>query len=156
MVEESVEGFVAQYRGYAAPVEILPHVEGAPLLECVVGTTVLQVLERTGPYLARPGRAHVIINPSCERLERLAEGRKALSTPALGTLEATGPVLELADKVLIVDALVPLVVFALSELPEDLALGDWVRFTSLAPVHGFVVPREARVNTRGREVDGAL
>ena len=153
MIEESVEGFIQRYRPYAAPVEVLPHLEGSPLLECVLGTTVVQVLERTAPYLARPGRMRLILNPTAASLTRSAEGRKELLAPALGRIRATGLVLGLEERVLIVDAGAPLVVSLETPAPADLTLGEWVAFESTAPIHGFVLPPEPQRGRALREGD---
>ena len=144
MIEESVESFITQFKPYAAPVEVLPHVEGSPLLECVVGRTVIHLLERTSPYAARPGMGQVIINPTTLGLEPSAEAIKELLAPALSQLKVTGLVLERQEGAVIVDAGVPLVVTLFSDVPETLAAGDWVQFESITPVHGFFVPAARR------------
>ncbi len=155
MLEESVESFILHYKPYAALVEILPYLEGSPLLECVVGNTVVQVLERTAPYLARPGKMRLIINPTAKVLEPAEEIRKSLVTVATSRIRATGPVLELGRQALIVDAGTPLVVSFFGSLPEGVAVGEWVQFESLAPLHGFVLPTEPRDGqARSREPEG--
>lgn len=148
MIEESVESFLLRYRPYAALVEVLPHLEGSPLLECVVGTSVLHLLERTGPYLAKPGRAKVVLNATAERLEPAEAPGKKLEVTGLSRLRVAGLVLEREEDSLIVDAGVPLVVNVFGALPLEFAVGDWIRFESVPPLHGFVVPAEARVERR--------
>src|SRR5690554_551223 len=69
MIEDSPESFIARWREHAATVELFPHTEGSPLLEARAGQTLLQLFERTGPYLGRPGRAQVIIHPVTESVE---------------------------------------------------------------------------------------
>lgn len=73
MLEDSVDSFVARWRRYAADVELFPRHEGSPLLECRAGTALLQLFERTGPYLWRPGAARVIIHPVADTIEVLTE-----------------------------------------------------------------------------------
>lgn len=73
MLEDSVDSFVARWRRYAADVELFPRHEGSPLLECRAGTALVQLFERTGPYLWRPGAARVIIHPIADTLEVLTE-----------------------------------------------------------------------------------
>ena len=152
MLEESVESFVMRFKTYAATVEVLARPEGSPLLECVVGETVLQVLERTNPYAAQPGTVQLILNPTTDKLEHADKTQKSVATAGLGRLRATGRVLEREPQAVIVDAGVPLVV-TLFEVPADTAPGDWVSFESLAPVHGFFVPPTKRGLQR-RETDG--
>lgn len=69
MIEDSVDAFVTRWRGHAAEVELFPRHEGSPLFECRAGTAVLQLFERTGPYLWRPGAGRVIIHPVTDHLE---------------------------------------------------------------------------------------
>ena len=73
MIEDSVDAFVTRWRGHAADVELFPRHEGSPLLECRAGTALLQLFERTGPYLWRPGPGRVIIHPVTETLELTSE-----------------------------------------------------------------------------------
>jgi hypothetical protein len=73
MIEDSVDAFVTRWRGHAAEVELFPRHEGSPLLECRAGAALLQLFERTGPYLWRPGPGRVIIHPVTEALEVIAE-----------------------------------------------------------------------------------
>jgi hypothetical protein len=156
-MEESVEGFIAQYRPYAVTVELLPKTEGSPLLEVVANQKVLHLLERTSPYQAKPGKAQVIVNPMTETLQRSPEAVKSFMVPALSKMRVQGVVLELFPNVVIVDAGVPLVVTLLSDLSEDIALGDYISFESLSPIHGFVILKEEkRSYKRGRETDGEI
>lgn len=152
MIEESVESFVLRFKTYAATVEVLARPEGSPLLECVVGQTVLQVLERTNPYAAQPGMVQLILNPTTEVLTVAEATEKDLAPAGLGRLRATGRVLERELQAVIVDAGVPLVVTLFGEVPDTLAAGDWVHFESVAPIHGFFVPPSKRGLQR-READ---
>ena len=152
MIEESVESFVTQFKTYAATVEVLARLEGSPLLECVVGETVLQVLERTNPYAAQPGMVQLILNPTTASLTPTDATRPSLAAAGLGRLRATGRVLERDAQAVIVDAGVPLVVTLFGDVPDTFAAGDWVSFESVAPVHGFFVPPNKR-SLQQRETD---
>lgn len=140
MLEESVESFVLQWKPYAASVELFAHTEGSPLLEARVGDTILYVLERTGPYNSPVGRAELIINPVVETVKRAEAGRRRIEPTGLGKMRACGLVLVRERRFVVVDAGAPLVVGVLGSIPAEVALGDWLEFESLAPIHGFVVP----------------
>lgn len=135
---------MTRWRTYAADAYVFPHLEGTPLLEVRAGGAILQVLERTGPYGSAPGRARVILNPTVRRLEPGGEAEPGLATAGIGALAACGPVLLREGNMVVVDAGVPLVVGVEEPLPDDLAIGDRVRFESRPPIHGFVVPSPRR------------
>jgi hypothetical protein len=156
-MEDSVEGFMSQYKPYAAMVEVLPKTEGSPLLEVVANQRVLHLLERTAPYTGKPGQGQVIVNPMAQTLIKSSEAVKNLAVPALGKLRAQGIVLEVFPDTAIIDAGVPLVVSLVEKFPETIALGDYVSFESLSPIHGFVVQKEEqRSYRRGRETDSDI
>ncbi len=147
MVEDGVDALMTRFAGHAAVVEVGARVEGSPLLECVADEVVLHVLDRTGPYLAERGPARVIIQAETAALERveLVEGalERHVEVVAVSAIIASGVVLLREDPFVVVDAGLPFVVTA-DELPDDLALGERVRFESRAPIHGFVLPPERR------------
>lgn len=164
MVEESPEAFISRWRQYAVEVEMFAHTEGSPLLECRVGGAVLQLFERTGPYLAHPGPNLVIVNPtigSGGALEPLTDAgaRPQLESSGLGKLTAVGRVLKVERGVAVVDAGVPLVV-DLSGWPGptagvgSLEVDDLVRIVSDGPIHGFVVAGAAAAGSRGGDKSG--
>ena len=153
MIEESIESFITQFRAYAAPVEVLARTEGSPMLECVVGQHVLHLLERTNPYGAQPGQRQIIINPTAVTIEPCETSQKQLNPTALSELSAVGLVLERQEEALIVDAGVSLVVNMFEAFPEEIIAGDWVRFQSLAPIHGFYVPPTKKSVYQRREAD---
>lgn len=156
-MEESVEGFISQFKPYAASVEVLPKTEGSPLLEIVVSQKVLHLLERTAPYGSKPGKAQIILNPMTNGLQKSTEGLKTITVPGVSKMHVQGVVLELSPQTAIVDAGVPLVVTLLETVPEDITLGDYIQFDSLRPVHGFVLQKEEqRSYRRGRETDSEL
>ncbi len=148
MFEDSPESFISRWRPFATRVHVFPRTEGSPLLEIRVGETVLQVLERTGPYLAAPGPWRMILNPMADRIERVPDGedapRRTLAASGISRLEATGVVLERDRQMLVVDAGAPLVVGVLEDLGDEVAAGDAVTFEAQAPVHGFVLPTPVR------------
>ena len=148
MIEDSVESFILQFKPYAADVEILPRIEGSPLLECLVSGKILHLMERTAPYRSPTGRAKVILNPVSEQVTLSQETKKTFSAPVLGRLKAQGVVLERDTRVIVMDAGVPIVVSSFNDIPTTIAPGDWVSFESLAPLHGFVLLPEKRGNQR--------
>ena len=158
LMEDSVEGFMLHYKPYAASVEVLPKTEGSPLLEVVVaGQKVIHLLERTAPYVSKPGKAQVIVNPMTQTLIKSDEAVKSITIPALSKVRVQGVVLEVFPDAAIIDAGVTLVVSLLEEFPSDIALGDFISFDSLSPVHGFVVQKEEqRSYRRGRETDSDI
>lgn len=91
MLEDSVDSFVARWRRYAADVELFPRHEGSPLLECRAGTALLQLFERTGPYLWRPGAARVIIHPVADTIDVLTEPPEADVGAAAGATQSGTP-----------------------------------------------------------------
>lgn len=143
VIEEGVDALVARFKGHAADVEFTARVEGSPLLECLAGDVVLQLFERTGPYLARTGRGRVIVQAEAARCDRVAADdpgpRRSLEVTSVSGVKASGVVVRRDPPFLVVDAGVPLVV-AFDALPDDVAVGDRVGFDSRAPVHGFVLP----------------
>jgi len=142
MVEESPESFISRWRHHAAEVELFAHTEGSPMLECKAGDAIIQVFERTGPYLSRPGPARVIVNPVVEGvavLDDAAAAQQHVESVGVSRLKVTGTVLERDGRVLVLDAGVPLVVSSLSELPAGAVVGATVDVSSIAPVHAFVV-----------------
>jgi hypothetical protein len=156
-MEESVEGFISQFKPYAASVEVLPKTEGSPLLEIVVSHKVLHLLERTAPYGSKPGKAQIILNPMTNTLGKSTESIKTITVPGVSKMHVQGVVLELFPQTAIIDAGVPLVVTLLEDIPNDIALGDYIQFDSLRPVHGFVLQKEEqRSYRRGRETDSEL
>ena len=143
MFEESVEGFVAQWKPYAARALLFARAEGSPLLECRVDGAIFSVFERTGPYDAPPGEAQLIIHPMTERVKRTEERRKEIEVLSASRIRARGLVLVRQGRMVVLDAGAPLVV-GVFEGVDDVSLGDFLELESLAPVHGFVVPAKSR------------
>ena len=151
--EDSIEGFILQWKPYAATVQLFSRTEGNPLLECGAAGKIFHVLERTGPYQVGPGSARIIVSAAAERVEKAAETRKRLEVTGLSKIHAQGPVLLRQQRTVVVDAGVPLVVGVFAGLPDDVAAGDWLEFTSLPPLHGFVVSQVQRplISAQGEE-----
>ncbi len=153
--EDSPEGFVARWGAYSVEAEVFAKTEGHPLIECRVGDSVLQLFERTGPYLSRAGQARLIVNPIVERLEPSAfELTPGVEVAAVSAIAASGRVLEVDGRTAVVDAGWPLVVHSLDPLPPGVVAGVDVSFESHAPVHGFVLPSlQRRRESRGADDD---
>ena len=141
MLEDSVEGFIATWRPYATVADFFSTTEGSPLLECRVAGVIFHVFERTGPYTAPVGRGEVIIHPVAESVSHVDDSGPAIEVAGISCLKARGRVVYRDDRMLVVDVGVPLVVGVLKGTGEDLAVGDCAAFESLAPVHGFLLPR---------------
>ncbi len=153
MIEDSPESFISRWRNHAAAVELFPHTEGSPLLEVRAGSTLMQLFERTGPYLGRPGQAKVIIHPVTERVERVEDPNAVVGIEVTGVsrFEAVARVLEVDGRVAVMDAGVPLVVGVLAQDGAPLQPGELVSFRNRPPAHGFVLAEDRRSVVRGRE-----
>lgn len=148
MFEESPDAFISRWRKHAASVRIFSRTEGLPLLEAETAGAILQMLERTGPYLAPPGPAKMIINPTAERLEIFAAGDsdsqpRKVETTGIGRLRVSGVIVFRDDPFVVVDAGAPLVVGVIEPLPAEAVTGAVVAFDAIPPIHGFVL-KEAR------------
>jgi hypothetical protein len=140
VLEDSVEGFVSRFRSVAVEVAVAGRVEGDPLLECIIDGRALHVFERTGPYLVRGTSARIILHVECDEVAAVdAAEDKHFEVVGVSALSVHGVVRQREDPFLVVDAGVPLVVGLTGPMP-DLTVGGSVRFTSRAPVHGFVLP----------------
>lgn len=139
MIEDSPEGFVQRWRRFAAEARSFAHTEGAPLLELDVGGVIVQALERTGPYLKRPGKGRFIVNPMVERLLPAAAGERSLEVAGLGRLRGQGEVLLVEEDLAVIDCGVPIVVALLDRSADVPAVGSFASFDALPPVHAFLV-----------------
>lgn len=113
----------------------------------------MQLFERTGPYLSRPGRAKVIIHPVAEKVERLVDQDAELGIEVTGVsrFEIVARVVSVDGRVAVMDAGIPLVVAILEQEGLPLQPGELVRFKNRPPAHGFVLVEERRAAARGRE-----
>jgi len=148
MIEDSPEVFVQRWRAFAAEVQLFARTEGSPLLECMVDGVILQLLDRTGPYVAPPGRHRVILNPMVERLIGADGEGKGLEVTGLGQLRGSGRVILGEGRVTVVDCGVPMVIGVLDDGAAPFEEGRFVRFEGLPPVHGFLVPQTSGTQRR--------
>lgn len=146
MFEDSVETFIVRWRPFTTDVRVFGRVEGSPLLEVDVAGTILQVLERTGPYRAHPGKARMILNFTADRLEVANAGRKQIEVSGISKARVTGVVLLREENMVVVDGGVPVVVGVHEPLDDHVAAGDVVAFEGLPPIHGFLVPFSAKAS----------
>ncbi|ULH15129.1 hypothetical protein MF271_14385 [Deinococcus sp. KNUC1210] len=147
MIESSPEEFTERHRHYAAHGLIYPQPEGSPLIEFVAGGRVLYLLDRCGPYVALPGEAYVIVNGVVSAWARLPEAppEEQLGVVGVSGLEGVGQVLACprgGPPTVVVRARLTLVLSGYTPFPE-LAPGDWISFTTEAPLHGFVLTGQA-------------
>ncbi len=154
MIEDSPEAFVQRWRKFATTGRLFAHTEGSPLLECQVGNVIIQTLERTGPYLSRPGPARLILNAMVERLELSAEATKELEVTGLGRLRGRGEVSVLDDDMVVLDCGVPLIIGVLARDADMPALGTYASFVALPPVHLFLLQDDAQA-ARRRALEGS-
>lgn len=153
MFEESPDGFISRWRKHAASARIFSRTEGLPLLEVEAGGSILQVLERTGPYLAGPGMAKVIINPTASSVEVRSNGRRSVEVAGIGKMSGCGEVIHREDPFLVLDVGAPVVLGVVEALPAEAVPGSWVSFEAIPPIHGFVVPEPKRTLLRSAEGD---
>ena len=140
MIEDSVDNFILNYKTYAAEIEILPKIEGSTLVEAIALNKVFHFFERTGPYDSKPGKARAILNLMIKEIHSNAIKVKALKVTGISELKVEGLVLEREQKSIILDVGIPLVVTNFKDIPDEIAAGEWIGVSSLAPIHGFVLP----------------
>ncbi|WP_425147779.1 hypothetical protein [Deinococcus sp.] len=159
MIESSPEEFTERYRQYAAKGTLYPQPEGSPLIEFVAGGRVLYLLDRCGPYAAPPGEARVIVSGALlgwERLPGETPPQERLNLLGVSALEGVGQVLACprgAAPTLVVRARLTLVLSAYSPF-SGIGVGDWLSFSTEAPLHGFVLSGQA-LRESAREGTGA-
>ncbi|UCH26175.1 MAG: hypothetical protein JSV66_00580 [Trueperaceae bacterium] len=141
MFEDSVDNFISRWQRYAASVELFSHIEGSPLIECKVDKAILHIFERTGPYFKEPGLAKVVLNPTVDEVQFSQEQERLIDVIGISRMRFNGLVLSQEDRFIIVDAGVPLVVSVQGSVPNVPIEGVWVSCESIAPVHGFLLPR---------------
>jgi hypothetical protein len=144
VIEDSVEGFVARWRGRAVRATAFARAEGSPLLELGIGDAVVQTLERTGPYLAPTGPVRVVLHAMTAGFEASPPDERRLEAAGLGRLDLAGVVVERDETLVVLDAGAPVVVgldAPTGEAPVP-DVGTWVRCVGLPPAHAFVLPPE--------------
>lgn len=142
-LENSEQEFIARYAEYAASGELYPQVEGSPLMEFGVGGRVLYLFDRTGPYTACAGRASVIVHgllnrASLELHEEAPASGEALTVTSVSGVEGSGRLLAASLRTWVVQARLPLVLSYYDPLPPA-SVGQWISFTTVPPLHGFLV-----------------
>ncbi|WP_102128472.1 hypothetical protein [Deinococcus planocerae] len=144
-LESSELEFASRYAPFAAQGQLYPQREGSPLLEFASGGRVLYLFDRTGPYRGRPGPARVVVHGVLDRrgggprvlnAEEVGRARATLAVVGVSEVEGVGELLAVSRRVWVVGARLPLVLGAFEELPGA-AVGDWVAFRTLPPLHGF-------------------
>jgi hypothetical protein len=152
VIEISPEEFTERHQQYAAEGLIYPQTEGSPLLEFAAGGRVLYLLDRCGPYSARPGAARVIVNGVISHWEHSQRQQESLTVLGVSGLEGVGQVLERprgGAPTLVVQARLRLVLNAY-QVPGgppalgDLGPGDWISFVTEPVLHGFTVTSASR------------
>jgi hypothetical protein len=145
VLEHSTAEFVERFKHRGTPVTLYTQTEASPLLEARVGDQVVYLFDRTGPYAARPGEALLIVNPMAERVEKLVDpGEAALGVIGVSGLEGVGRVLEVDNGHVVVEARAVLVIGVLDDSWRGFHEGDWLRFSSASPVHGFFLRSNVR------------
>lgn len=129
MIEESPETFIAKWREFGVSAELFPRTEGSPLIEALVGGVIFQLFERTGPYLARSGAAHLIVHPVTKKMVlHGGEGHEpGIEITGISSFDAKGTVLKVEGQVVVVDAGLPLVVGLLGPHEEAFQVGSGSR-----------------------------
>ena len=137
VLEHSVFEFIERFKQHAVKTTLYPQIEGSPLIEAKLGSQVIYLFDRTGPYSAKHGAALVIVNPVTETIAP-SEAEDLLSITGISSLEAVGIVLEMEQSHVIVKTRgVTLVVGVLDDSWKSVKLGQRVAFKSVDAVHGF-------------------
>jgi len=142
MIEDSVDNFILNYKTYASEIEILPKLEGSSLVEAIVANKVLHFFERTGPYDSKVGKARAILNINLKEFYDNPNKHKSVEVIGISSVKLEGLVLERMANTIILDAGSPFVVSSFEDIPDDIIAGGWVALSSIAPIHGFVLPEQ--------------
>ncbi|GEM45821.1 hypothetical protein [Deinococcus cellulosilyticus] len=137
VLENSIEEFIERFRSDAAQGILYPQPEGSVLLEFVAGGQVMYLFDRTGPYIAKPGPARVIVHPVLSTLTPTEQQEEVLAVSQISALEGVGRVSRTEKGFVIVQARIPLVCGMLDHEVPGIKTGDWVSFSTLPPTHGF-------------------
>ena len=139
VLEHSTIEFLEHFKAFAARVFLYPQIEASPLLEARVGGRVVYLFDRTGPYSAVNGEALMIVNPMVESVA-IAETQEAdLNILGVSKLEGVGRVVAVQPNHVVLEARALLVIGVLDDSWRKVKVGDWLKFSSLEPVHGFFV-----------------
>lgn len=142
-LENSEQEFLTRYAEFAASGTLYPQIEGSPLMEFSSAGRVLFLFDRTGPYRAHPGPArvlvHGVVNADGWTLVAPGEARdEAFTMLGASEAEGVGEVIHVSRRSCVVRARLPVVLSTFDSLPAA-QVGDWVRFRTLPPLHGFLV-----------------
>jgi hypothetical protein len=138
VLENSVIEFIERWKHHASRVTLYPQLEGSPLLEISAAGRVLYVLDRVGPYAAKPGETSMIVNPMTETVFGVDLSEPSLTITGISGIEAVGSVLEVSRDFVVIQARLPLVVGVLDQSWKEIKVGQTVSFVSLEPIHGFL------------------
>ena len=137
VLEHSVFEFIERFKQHAVKTTLYPQIEGSPLIEAKLGSQVIYLFDRTGPYSAKHGAALVIVNPVTETITS-SEAGESLSITGVSSLEAVAVVVETEQSHVIVKTRgVTLVVGVLDDSWKNVKPGQRVAFKSVDAVHGF-------------------
>jgi hypothetical protein len=139
VLEHSTIEFLEHFKAFAARVFLYPQIEASPLLEARVGGRVVYLFDRTGPYSAVPGEALLIVNPMADTIESTVAQEADFRVLGISKIEGVGKVIGVEPNHVVLLARAPLVVGVLDDSWRKVKIGDWVKFSSLEPVHGFFV-----------------
>ncbi|WP_233554445.1 hypothetical protein [Deinococcus cavernae] len=140
-LENSEQEFLTRYAEFAASGTLHPQIEGSPLMEFAAAGRVLYLFDRTGPYRAHPGPARVLVHGVVEASAWEAlSGQPQQTFTMLGASEAegVGEIIHVSRRSCVVQARLPIVLSSFEPLPT-LQVGDWVKFRTLPPLHGFLL-----------------
>ncbi len=144
VLENSPDEFIARFQEFAAQGTLYPHIEGSPLLEFASKGRVLYLFDRCGPYGIASGEASVIVHPLLKTWELTNEREERLFSSGVSSVEGSGKVLEVQRGFLIVQARITLVMGVLENTMPKVLAGEWIKFSSEAPIHGFVLSEQTR------------
>ena len=137
VLEHSVFEFIERFKQHAVKTTLYPQIEGSPLIEAKLGSQVIYLFDRTGPYSAKHGAALVIVNPVTETITASDAG-DLLSITGVSSLEAVGVIVETEQSHVIVKTRgVTLVVGVLDDSWKIAKSGQRIAFKSVDAVHGF-------------------
>lgn len=149
MLESSPGEFAHTYAQYAAYGQLLPRPEGSFLLEFVSGDLALYLFDRCDPYSPTgPARVliHGLIDPEITGVEVSAPAAPWAEAVGRSSVRGVGRVIAQTPRATIVDAGLPLVLSFPARPPYTPGCwtlpaepGDWLRFTTAAPLHGYLI-----------------
>jgi hypothetical protein len=137
VLEHSVAEFIERFKHHVLRTTLYPQTEASPMLEAKIGSQVVYLFDRTGPYSARHGAALVIVHPVAETVFA-TDAAETLTVTGVSGLEAVGEVIEIQPNFVVVRVRgVPLVVGTLDDSWRAVRVGNRVGFSSVDGVHGF-------------------